>query len=142
ILLKADRSLAQRKLEDARKALESAHAKHPDHLDVLARRVSLAQMENDDQRAQILLGEAQKQVGDTAGLRLVWTQYWARKSVVQAQPALIKLAEGVERYSTDEQARLLSTLGDNLFRVGAKKEAEQLWERLARQTPHDLRVRI
>src|SRR5439155_26668122 len=105
------------------------------------RLMTVALIEKNDKKAQALLDDAQKKIGDTAAMRLAWVQYWLGKNSPETQPALTKLAEGIDRFSAEEQVRLLGTLGDGLFRVGAKKEAEQLWDRLARQSPHELRIR-
>src|SRR5262249_2383889 len=97
--------------------------------EVWAATANLAELQNDHTGADTALTEAAKQLGDIVPLRQVKAQLWLTRSGANAQASteakkiLGELAVGIEKFSPQEQGRLLSTLAEGHCRLGNLREA-------------------
>src|SRR5262249_18462027 len=85
-----------------------------------------------------ILDEAEKKLGDRVELRLARAGYWAQQGGKEAVPALDQIARGADKFSLQDQGRLLRGLAVAYARSGASALAEALWRELARRHPDDL----
>lgn len=143
-LLRAELFVRQGKPADARQVLEAARAKKPKEVEYRTALVDLALREKSLTRAYELLTQARRDLGDVASLRLVEARYLVALEGEKGTQKIAKLADGCQRFSEDDQARLLTGLADTLYRNGDTKEARRLWLQLAGQPKHkaDLRLQL
>ncbi len=145
ILLRAEMLVRQGKSPRARKELERAREKTPGEVELWTALADLALRENDPKRARRILDEARNSVKDReASLRLAEARYYLETKPADLEKKLLDLARGREKFSENDQVRLLSGLADGLLRLGKTSEARGLWQeltKLPRQT-NDLRLRL
>jgi tetratricopeptide (TPR) repeat protein len=86
--------------------------------------------------------DAERQIGDSAELRLTRLKLLLLRHDNQAAPFLSGLAEGLERFAKEDQARLLGELADAYVACGQVAEGVRLWKRVEVLQPDNLSVRI
>lgn len=142
-VLRAEMLLSQKKIPQARSELL---AKYPTPNDrPIEIWTSLAVLEDRDGRgneAMALLKEAEGLGKDSADLRLCRARFITRQERATIGPALLQLAEGIDKLDPEQRRRLLSGLGGFAARTQNNSVARQLWERLASESPNDARCRI
>jgi tetratricopeptide (TPR) repeat protein len=143
-LLRAEVLSRQGKMPQARKELETAIEATPEEPDLWTALADLALRQNDTRQARKTLDEACAKLGDRVSLRLAEARFCLATKDPQAKAHLATLSDNRERFSEDDQARLLSGLADAHLRAGDEVMARRLWEAMA-QLPrqrNDLRLRL
>jgi lipopolysaccharide biosynthesis regulator YciM len=90
-------------------------------------------------RANAILDEAQRALGDTVEVRI------ARVSVTpfgSAEPVLNTLAVGTERFPTGDRVRLLRALAEAYWLIDRPAAAGRLWAEITALRPTELTVRL
>jgi tetratricopeptide (TPR) repeat protein len=148
VLLRVEVLAAHNQLDDARKLLEEARAKKPKQIEFHVALAALCTRQGDSKTAAQVLADAEKQAGDSVELRLARAWQWvtdrgtAKREETSA--ALAALSQNRERFSAEDQRRLLEQLAAAYQRLGDTKQALLLWDQLA-QLPasrNDLRVQF
>jgi tetratricopeptide (TPR) repeat protein len=108
---------------------------------------ALAERENQVAKSFDLLETAKKECGDSAELRLAYMQYIALAYPNDPKTAIGRLeplAREWEKFSSEDQGRLLRGLAETYQRLGAVSEAAEYWRRLAQHPLYraDARVRL
>jgi tetratricopeptide (TPR) repeat protein len=141
-VLRAEALAAQDKFDDARALLEKARDARPNEpllwlalVSILERRGSL------DAVAPVLDAAVQK-LGDSVDLRLARARYVSIRGGSQASVELAKLAEGLDKFTIDDQGQLLRGLAETYYRMGDNAGALKLWSQWAKQVPDDLNNRL
>jgi tetratricopeptide (TPR) repeat protein len=141
-LLRADMFLIQGKLDQAISLLTGARDKHPKEVTFWLVLAELTDRKGNSGAALGLLDEVQKQVGDSAELRVARARYWSGRDGVSAKKALAELEENVSGFSKAQQHFLWRGLAAAYVRLGDLKKAEELWRRIADQQPQDLASKV
>jgi Tfp pilus assembly protein PilF len=143
-LLQAEVLVRKNQLEAARALLEKEKKHTPNEVDLWTALAELALREKKKDQARTILDEARAQLGDKANLRLAEARFYLATKVPGALTKLSALAKDLDRFSEDDQARLLGGLADAQLRGGNDKEARALWESLANlpKQKNDLRLRL
>jgi tetratricopeptide (TPR) repeat protein len=142
ILIRAEVLSAMGKLDEARKVLEKARDKDPKVTLYWLALVELALYEANSEAALRLLSDAEKQLGDTAEVRLARARYVVNLEKGDSAKALDTLAEGIDQYSTDDQFKVLGGLAAAHFQLRQYAEASKLWRQQAILRPNDLQVQL
>jgi tetratricopeptide (TPR) repeat protein len=125
----------------ARALLVAERDRRPGEVPLWTALAGLEERYGNPEAALALLGRAEKQLGERVELRLARAAYLARRGD-EGRPALARLAEGIERFAADDQAKLLRGLAEATARAGDAPAAERLWAQLAGRRPNDLGVRL
>ncbi len=134
-ILRAEVLMATDQAEQARALLEQARDAHPDKFELWAALFTLAQRQNQSERLGPLLEAAEKQLGDTADLRLLKARYFATQGTPESREKLDALAADVDRFEAEDRQGLLRGLADAYLRAGDKKAALKLWMQFADLRP-------
>jgi tetratricopeptide (TPR) repeat protein len=138
VLLRAEMLAASDQLPTARKLLEEEGKRSPKSLAVWVARAGVARKAGDPKREREILQEARERLGDSAGLRLAMTRYWARSSDPQAGKRLDELAGGVDRLSTRDQASIYIALANAYAGKGDVEKARDYLVELTKSQPQEL----
>jgi Tfp pilus assembly protein PilF len=133
VLLRAEALAAQNKLDEAGGVLESACAGDPEYKQPrlrLALAAVLARRGEAD-RARGVLDEAGRRGGDSPDYREAVAGFWAGRPREEAGDSLDQLANGLERWGSAEQSRVLRALAEARVRREEYRQAEELCSRLA-----------
>lgn len=134
---------AQKQFSQARALLEKRFQTKQDQVELWIARASLAQREQDDSQAALrVLADAEKKVGDLVQLRLARARYLSDRRESASVKDLQDLVANKEKFSSEDQVRLLNGLGETLYRSGQQEEARRLWTQAAEKRPNDLRIRV
>ena len=137
-ILRAQLLSIQNQPDQALLLLEHERDRRPEQIELWAALVGLAEGHLQHDRAQALLQQTRKQLGDTEAVRLLAAGYWSNRPPSEARPMLAGLAQDLERFPAADRDQLLIGLANAHYRVGLRAEARQLWDELARRTPDDL----
>lgn len=141
VLLTAEVLAGKGRRADAKKLLDEARAKEPQHIEFWLAAAGLA-AESAPDDARKILDEAGTAIGDRVELRL------ARARLILAQPgqdvvaALKALEDGADRFPPAERDRLLLGLAADYEALGARMEDGRLLSLTAARRPDDLGVQI
>ncbi len=138
----ADPDLAQQKLNEAEKMLTEARDRDPDELQYWTALVQMAGRKKDWDRAELLLDEAQRKLGDSVSLRVARAAYFLGRHGREAADQLKPLAEETQQFSEGERLQLWTFLGRYARQVDDYQHARQLWRKVAQKDPNDLDIRI
>jgi tetratricopeptide (TPR) repeat protein len=150
-LLRAEALVAQHQPERARATLVNARERRPQQVEIWTALAALADQSGKHQESARILNEAEKQIGDQVELRLAWARWLTDHRDVKtseiaeaSQVSLEKLADDLDRFKAEDQARLLRGLASAQYRLGNTTQARELWTRLAKQpsSAHDLELRL
>jgi tetratricopeptide (TPR) repeat protein len=89
-----------------------------------------------------LLDEAESQTGDHIDLRLARARLLAGQKLPEIQKAMARLDENTEKFSTEDQQRLVRGLASASLQVGDLAGAVRLWEKLVKLRPSDANIRL
>ena len=89
-----------------------------------------------------MIDDAHRLLGDRAALRLERARIETARGGPLAVKKVEELAQGLERFSSEERRLLLAGLASELFRLGSTGTARRLWIALADQEPNDVTVRL
>jgi tetratricopeptide (TPR) repeat protein len=142
LLAAADWALARGELDRARQWLQKAREVEPANAAVFNALVWLAMRAGRTAEAHRLLEEAEKATGDNAELRLAQCRVLRAEGTSAARRRLAALSVGLERFTTEERARVLRALAEAWTQLGEPDRAEALWQRLIRELPDDLEGRF
>jgi tetratricopeptide (TPR) repeat protein len=152
-LLTAEMWVARQNFGEAALVLEGARQKKRNDPELWAARAEVALRNNDPSNALTILDEASSRLEDTIILRLARARYlvWrpageklADSSRAKVRKGIDALAEKTDRFTEDEQARLLSGLAGAHLRVEDAASARRLWQRMAELPKYrtDVRLRL
>jgi tetratricopeptide (TPR) repeat protein len=148
VLLRAEVLAANNQLTEARKLLDEARAKKPKQIEFHTALAALCARQGESAAAEQILAEAEKQAGDSIELRLAraWHLVNDRSTAKreEASAALAGLLQNQDRFSSEDQRRLLEQVAAAYQYLGDSKQALALWDQLARQPAcrNDLRVQF
>jgi len=144
LLLRVEALAAQDKLDDATRLLEKARQEQPKEVGFWTALAALAERRGKADEARHLLDEAQRQAGDTVALRLARARSCLQHPDKEASLAVRRLSADWERFSPEDQVKLLGGLAVIAFRLRDLPEAERLWGRLAELPRHanDVHLRL
>jgi tetratricopeptide (TPR) repeat protein len=141
-LLRALALRLQNQPERARAVLDAARIQFPERPEVPAALADLAGSRGDSDGALGILDEAKRRLGDQVELRLARARCWAGQGSPEAALRLGELERDADKFSAPDQAQLFGGLADLYARSGDSRQAQRIWERLARTDPYDLRSRL
>jgi tetratricopeptide (TPR) repeat protein len=143
-LISAEYLVALQKFDEARELLLEAQKKDPKNLDFTVALAMLAARQGKIDDARRLLDAADRAFGDKAELRLARMQFLSTFDSTGAAKALALLSDGVDKFSSSDQAKLLLGLAEAHQALGNATEAKQYWNQLAQHPRHrqDARVRL
>ena len=141
-LLKAQVAERMNQLGEARKILEAARDKNPKTLETWLALARLAEREGNPTEALALLDQAEKNAGDSVALRTVRIGVSSLVDEEIGKKALSVAAQGIEKFTEDEQDRLWRALGMGYYRLKDTKQANLWWAKALARTPNDLRMRL
>lgn len=148
VRLQAQVLAAQNKFSEATALLEEALQRQPDQVSLWSVRAVLPMYRNDLEpaarlrRAQSILQEARETIGDRVELRLTAAQLALRQPAEKARLSLEELRSDLEEFSDAERARLFDGLADAYTRLGDRRQARHMWQRVAELEPENLEVRM
>lgn len=141
-LLSTELLLAQNRVSDARKVLETARDTQPSLPVFWLSLAELGLRENDLTKAETSLAEAEKKFGDRVDIRLLK----GRIALARDGNSAIKFVQSLELkmdgFSTPDQNRLLLGLSGLYGRLSAMDETRRVLSELARRLPEDLGVQL
>jgi Tfp pilus assembly protein PilF len=128
VLLRAEALAAQDRWDEARRVLESACAADDEYKHVRLRLALVAVLapRGEVERARVLLDEAERRGGDSAVLRAAAAGFWAGRPREEAAGPLARLTQGLERWSAEEQSRVLRAVAEARISQGQLPEAQEL----------------
>jgi tetratricopeptide (TPR) repeat protein len=144
LLVRAEYLLARKQPERAEQMLHQAREKEPKQIVFWTALATLAERQKESPKALQVLEEAGQKVGDSVALRLAKARYWSGRTGADARAALVRLQEGADKFTAEDQSRLWRGLAEAHYRLGDRAAAQRLWDELARQPRHknDLRLRL
>ena len=141
-IVQAESLLAQGRAEDAANLLEKARSKHPKSVEIwVAQIIVLSKSPARVEEARALLEKADQQLGDLVELRLTRAKFSATKKGPEVIAVLNKLAQNIDRFSKDDQQRLLTGLADEYIRQEDLQAANRLWLEVAQLVPNNIEPR-
>jgi cellulose synthase operon protein C len=140
-ILQAESLRVQGKTAEAGDALEKALLKDPKRVEIWAARVSFLKIQGRVDEAQKVLDQARGQLGDRVELRLAQAQLLGSKKGPEAIATLNELAKGIDRFSKEDQNRLLIELATEYYRRDDLKTASRLWSEVAQRLSNNIDVR-
>jgi cellulose synthase operon protein C len=140
-LLRAEMLIARGRGDEAGKVIQAARDQRPDDLACWLALVDLALRDGNWDRAEQILGDAEKKFGDSVALRLAWANYWGRYGDEGAEGEVRELAEGLKG-TPAEQAQLWRGLLSISLLLDDFQQAGRLCQRLVAQQPGDLGLRM
>lgn len=141
-LLRAEILVARNRADEAEAILQAARDRAPDVLEFWIGLASLAERQENWQKAAGLLTAAQAQLGDVAPLRLARARQLVRRERANARPALREMAQSGSDLSPSDQLVLYAGLSELALTIEDFDEAERLISLVAERQPNDLRVRL
>jgi predicted Zn-dependent protease len=141
-MLRAAVLAAQGQGRQARQLMEETVRRMPEQPGPRLSLADLAEGGGDAAEALRLLGEAEKTFGDVVGLRLARARFWLKHPGDRAERELAELERNTEKFSEGVRAELEAGLAEAYALSGRSLDAVRLLEKLARERPHDLRLRL
>lgn len=142
VVLRAEALAARDQTERGLDLLVAARDKEPKQVELWIALASFTGRLEKPEAALLVLDEAQQQLGDRVELRLARAPYWAARRNDEAVAALANLGDGLDKFSSEEQRRLLQGLASAYLQAGKPEEAGRLWQELARRQPNDLGIKL
>jgi tetratricopeptide (TPR) repeat protein len=132
------------RLGQARRLLAEARDRKPDQVELWVALIDLAELEAKPAEAQRLLDEARQRprLADRVELRLAGVRHLARQPEAEARPALAEIEQALDRLPPPDRRLVRQELAEAYSRLGARPEAERLWNQLADDAPHNLALRL
>jgi len=140
--LRAEMLLAQGDMAAAEQTLRDARKIHPQSAALWAASATLAQKQQDWQRASAILDEARQEVGDQPELRLARGRQWLLQQGAEAADRLHPLAEDIDAFTADQQLVLLQGLYRLAVQSGDTQQAKTLVQRMVERAPDNVRVQF
>ena len=140
-LLQANMLVARDRAADAERSLLQAREKDPKQPAVWAMLVQLAERQEDWKKAEDLLEESQKSLGDTVEQRLIQAQHFVRCRKKDTAERLRKLAENADQFPETARVNLWGGLITAALQVGDTEQASSLSRKVAEKQPNNVQVR-
>ncbi len=137
-LLRAEVEQARGRVDEAQNTLDELASRNPAAPNLWTSRLQLAIQNEQWDRAESILSDAEKELGDNVLLRLTHSRYWVARGGEGAGPGLSKLAENTDAFPREEQVRLFDGLANARFSLGQTAEAKDLWIRVAKLQPDNV----
>jgi len=141
-ILRAEVLVAQNRVAEAEKLLETARDSNQDRFELWSVLASLAQREEAWDKAQQILDQAAKQFGDTVPMRLARAQYLVRRYRGEAAKALRELTEKTDAFSPAQKLQLWNGLLPATMQVGDEDLTLQLCQQIVEKEPNSFQVRF
>jgi cellulose synthase operon protein C len=143
VLLQAEVAANQeKKLDKAKLILEEALRQNDKLVEARIALVNLAAQKEKAEKVETLFDEVERDLGDSVELRLARATYWARNDKSKEHAKLAQLTKDLDRFSADDQDRVLRGVAQAFVRADDNAAAEKLWAEVAKRQPHDLGVRL
>ncbi|MCS7239290.1 MAG: tetratricopeptide repeat protein [Thermoguttaceae bacterium] len=134
--------VGQRKLDEARQALQEAKEKWPQELEVWLAEAAFERRQRQFERVEEILANAETRLGDSARLRLARAHYLVEKLGDKAVEPVRALGENLPNWPDEERGQLLVGLGAFLMQLNEFGSARRYCLEAAKLLPHNLRARI
>ena len=141
-LLRVEVLHAQDRNDEAEKVLQKAHEKYPKQPEIWSAMVMVASIKKDWDKAEKILDDYQKQLGDSAEFRLGRAEYILRRYNTKAGEHLKKLSENIDTFSDTDRIQLWNGLLNAARRTGDKALIKQLTNLLAQKDSNNLEVQF
>lgn len=142
-LLGAEILVVQNRFEEAEKMLLDARNKNPEVVALRAGLASLAAQQQDWQKAEKLLDEAEQGLGEKVGLTLARARYLARRYGSEGSKQLRELAKKIEQFTEKgERLRLIKGLLSLAQQIGDDELVSKLCRRVAEMERNNLHIRF
>jgi tetratricopeptide (TPR) repeat protein len=137
-LLRADVLTAQRQFDRARGLLENARDRHPERLEFWTTALaSVARQQGESGQALEMLDQAERRLGDTAGIRLARLEVWSDRRGPETRTVLEALQRGLEKFSEPDRLRLRNALAAAYLNIDDPGQARRLLTQVAESRPDD-----
>jgi tetratricopeptide (TPR) repeat protein len=136
VLLRAQLLLAQNQLQQAHALLLKAKENQPQQAEFQLALADVAGRLGEWDEAEQLLDQVERDNGDSVSVRLARARHWASRGSSKAPAGIAALGKNVERFTSDDQARLLKGLGSAASMIGELDLAAQFWKALAQHPSH------
>jgi cellulose synthase operon protein C len=140
-VLRANVLEATKRTAEAEKLLLKARDKYPKQIAPWKGLVALAVRGKDWEKADSLLAEAEKALGDVVELRLLRGQYAVLRGGVGVANRLQELAENTAQFSDRDRVQLWSGLLDDARLIDDKKLAGLLAQKIMEKEPNNAEIR-
>jgi tetratricopeptide (TPR) repeat protein len=141
-LVRGELLLAQGKLDEAEAMLRAAQVDHPKALEVRLAQAEVERRRKDDKKVLALLADAERDLGDSVGLRLARARYAADTLRKESAGQLEKLTAPSKDFTRSDEVRLLDGVLQLCMQVEAREQAERLSARLVELQPGDVSTRF
>jgi cellulose synthase operon protein C len=150
VVLRADLLALQKKFDEAQKLLETSRDGRPDQIEFWTGLSGLAIRRTDVDEATRrfnalkILDAAQQKFGDHVDLRIARIRVLSqdKDTPTEAVNNLKALEQGSDQFAEADQLKLLRALAQGFAALGARPEARDAWDRMARLQPEDLEVQL
>lgn len=142
VLLRARMLEADDKSDEAAQRLAEACRKHPGQPELWLARIAMASRRQDQQQVEQLLGEAAKECGDLASLRLVRLQVAIGREPDKTAEHLKAAAVDAASLAPAEQLSLWKGLADIAAGAGELEQAAEWCAKIVEREPQDLKARL
>jgi tetratricopeptide (TPR) repeat protein len=151
-MLQTDVLLYKGEYAEASKRLLALLKKEPKEIAIYLRLYELTQRQasetsDEQQRASLLkragniLATAEKEVGDTAQVRLTRINYVLRQpDKQQHKEQLATIEKGIEKFTENEQLALWNELGTAHYRLRNYEDVQRCWAKVAEKRPDDAKI--
>ncbi|MCE5302575.1 MAG: tetratricopeptide repeat protein [Planctomycetaceae bacterium] len=140
-ILRADMLTAQDHLAEAEAVLEEARKKQPDQIEIWVSLTLLYERQENWQKAETLLADAEKTFGDTVPLRLAKAQYIVRRYGQKTDGRLRKLSENTSHFTSDERMQLQNGLLNSAMQADDATFAKDICRVIAKNEPDNVQIR-
>jgi cellulose synthase operon protein C len=134
--------LAQDLNDEADKVLQKAHEKYPKQSEIWSAMVMVASIKKDWDKAEKILADYEKQMGDSIEYRLGRAEYFLRRYDANAGEHLKKLSENIDGFSEADRLKLWNGLLNGARRTGDKALIKQLTDLLAQKDVNNLEIQF
>ncbi len=139
-LLRADLSLSEGKLNEARRVLGRAIQASPRSARLRVALAGALQQSNEHAFALKILDQADKDLGPVPALLRARVAYWSSRGGEEAKAALRRMADSRAQLSEADRPAFLDELGMALYRLGDSARSTKLWRELLTLQPDNLEV--
>jgi tetratricopeptide (TPR) repeat protein len=141
-ILRAEILLAQGRVADAESVLARARDQKPEEVEFWEKLSLVAERGGDFARAEEILGEAQRRLGDKVELRVAHGRYLVRREAEKSAPALWKLAKDYRNLSENQRVQLWQGLVGCALQINDAELAKWLCRRIFEVDSHDVKSQV
>lgn len=141
-ILRAEVLIAQDRIKDAETLITDARDKKPEEVEFWTVLASLAERQEDWLRAEQILSEAEKRLGNRIELRIARARYLARHHGKETVEQLHALAENTEKFSDTEHVRLWKGLLGAALQVNDVEQIKKLCRKVSEAEPNNVQIQF